>query len=421
VNSQKIVSLPKDDEVFEGAVFVVRILREHGFEAFVVGGAVRDMLMGIGPSEFDIATSATPDDVRRLFRHVVPVGVKYGVVKVRLKRMDEWLEYEVATFRRDLRYLDGRRPEGVVFAGIEEDVRRRDFTVNGLVLDPETGEVFDLVGGLADIQNKIIRAIGSPLERFEEDKLRPLRAIRFACKLGFGIEEGLMEALKACAHKVEVVSKERVRDEIGKVLLSGRADLGLRLMRETGLLPYCLEWFWRMASDKVEETARALKEVSGGQEVVLWASLLFHLGSKGALEEMLGLRHPKKVAQAVSEIVGCAHKAKGLPFRDVAKEKRLIRKVWAKNGVIVLKAYLKVRGESLAPVEYAEQKLAKWQEEDLFPQRLVTGEDALEAGIRPGKDVGKTLRLVEDEILRGKIRAREEALGLLKELARKAR
>jgi len=430
VSSQKIVRLPKEDGVFSGALFIVRKLKEQGFDAFIVGGAVRDIVMGTVPSEYDIATSATPHDVQRLFRHVVPVGIKYGVVKVRLRRNGRWLEYEVATFRRDLRYLDGRRPEGVVFAGIEEDVLRRDFTVNGLVLDPESGVVLDMVGGLEDIENKVIRAIGSPLERFEEDKLRPLRAIRFACKLGFGIDDSLMDALKACAHEVACVSKERVRDELRKMLLSARGDVGLRLMHETGLLPYCLERFEGMGSHEIEETARALSEVSRmgiegkkkaeHNEIVLWATLLFCLGSKGALEQMIGLKHPNKMSSAVAEAVACAYKAKALPFGDIAKEKRLLRHEHAPNGVVVLKAFLKVRGEPLTPAEYAERRLGEWRKEDLFPQRLVTGEDALKAGIRPGKAVGHALRLVEDEVLRGNIRDREGALRFIEEIAKKA-
>lgn len=428
MSPQKVVSLPEHDEVYKGAVFIVRRIRQHGFEAYVVGGAVRDLLMGYTPTEYDIATSATPDDVMRLFKHVVPVGLKYGVVRVRLKRNQRFLEYEVATFRKDLDYLDGRRPEAVVFAGLEEDVLRRDFTVNGLVLDPLSGEVFDFVGGLEDLERGVIRSIGSPFERFEEDKLRPLRAIRFACKLDFKIDERLMDALKACAHKVAVVSKERVRDEIGKVLLSGRGDMGLRLMHEVGLLPYCLEWVGKLNSDKIEETAKALREVSqieeqtikegASREIVLWATLLFYLGNKNALAEMLGLKHPKNFSQAVAEAVECAYMAGGLPFGDIAKEKRLLRRPHAREGVVVLKAYLKVRGESLAPVVYAEERLKEWGPKDLFPEKLVTGLDVTNAGIKPGKEVGEALRLVEDEILRGRLKHREDALRFLEDLAK---
>jgi poly(A) polymerase len=214
------------------AADIVLRLQEAGYEAFFVGGCVRDFLRGVEPGDYDIVTSAPPEDVQKLFPHTVPVGVKFGVVLV----IEGGRRYEVATCRTEDGYSDGRRPSHVQFATAREDVLRRDFTVNGLLLDPLTGYVFDLVGGAMDITRRLIRTIGDPEQRFAEDRLRMLRAVRFAASLEFSIDPATFAAVRRHAATIGRISAERIRDELNKILTSKGARRGLELLDESGLL-----------------------------------------------------------------------------------------------------------------------------------------------------------------------------------------
>ncbi|MFO7569312.1 MAG: polynucleotide adenylyltransferase, partial [Smithellaceae bacterium] len=210
---------------------IIGLLRQKGFEAFLVGGCVRDFIRGELPEDYDIVTSATPDQVIDLFERTVPVGAKFGVVMV----ISDGHPFEVATFRSDDVYEDGRRPTRVHYASVKEDVLRRDFTVNGLLMDPVTGDIIDYVGGRDDIQRKILRTIGDPVLRFNEDHLRMLRAIRFAANLEFSLDEATKKAVTANASQIAIVSAERIQEELGKILTRGGARRGLELLAETGL------------------------------------------------------------------------------------------------------------------------------------------------------------------------------------------
>ena len=223
----------------ETATEVVRALREAGHEAYLVGGCVRDLLMGAEPGDYDISTSARPLEVRGLFEKTVPVGEAFGVVLV----LEGGYTFEVATFRTEGPYEDGRHPSRVEFATAEEDVLRRDFTVNGLLLDPldpASGNVIDHVGGREDIRRKLIRTIGDPDARFAEDHLRMLRAVRFAANLGFEVEPATLQAVRRHAPLVGRTSAERVREELTKLLTRGGARRGMQLLAETGLLQQVL-------------------------------------------------------------------------------------------------------------------------------------------------------------------------------------
>src|SRR5215471_4653414 len=198
----------------DSAIAIIQELRRHGHEAYLVGGCVRDMVMNIEPADYDIATSARPEQIMEIFPRTEPVGAQFGVVLV----IHGGHPFEVATFRSDQAYIDGRRPTGVVFTDAKEDVLRRDFTINGLLYDPITGEVIDYVNGQADIHAKLVRAIGDPKARFEEDKLRILRAVRFGARLGYEIEAGTWKAVCAMAPKIHQVSSERVREELARIL-----------------------------------------------------------------------------------------------------------------------------------------------------------------------------------------------------------
>jgi poly(A) polymerase len=218
------------------ALAIVRRLHSAGFLAFWVGGCVRDFLLGREPGDYDIVTSALPEQIEQLFKRTIPVGRKFGVMVV----VESGRQFQVATFRAEADYQDGRHPERVAFGDAEADARRRDFTVNGLFYDPVRKQLHDWVGGEADLRARIIRTIGAPVERFAEDHLRLLRAVRFAVQLDFGIEAGTFAALKANAAKIKTISAERVREELVKLFRPPHAPRGLDLLRESGLLEQVL-------------------------------------------------------------------------------------------------------------------------------------------------------------------------------------
>jgi poly(A) polymerase len=230
------MSAPPAKSSRDCALDIVRRLRRAGFPAFWVGGCVRDYLLGRKPGDYDIVTSALPEEVEQLFKRTVPVGRKFGVMVV----IESGRQFQVATFRAEADYQDGRHPERVAFGDAEADARRRDFTVNGLFYDPVRSELLDWVGGEADLRSKIIRTIGSPVERFAEDHLRLLRAVRFAAQLDFSIEAATFDALKANAAKIKTISAERVREELVKLFRPPHAPRGLDLLRQSGLLEQVL-------------------------------------------------------------------------------------------------------------------------------------------------------------------------------------
>ena len=218
------------------ATEIVQKLQQSGFAAFWVGGCVRDFLLGREPQDFDIATDAKPEQVEKLFGKTIPVGKKFGVIIV----VENGIQFQVATFRAEADYQDGRRPEKIEDANAEADAARRDFTVNGLFYDPLTQKTHDWVGGENDLRAKIIRTIGKPEERFGEDHLRMLRAVRFAAQLNFEIEPGTFAAIKLLTQKIQAISAERIRDELLKLFRPPHAARGLVLLRDSGLLPFVL-------------------------------------------------------------------------------------------------------------------------------------------------------------------------------------
>jgi len=212
---------------------VIKKFRRAGFECYLIGGSVRDLILGNDIYDYDFATDARPEEIVKLFRKTIPTGIKHGTVSV---LVDEW-QFEITTYRSDGRYFDGRHPESVSFSkNLRVDVDRRDFTINGLAYDPESGELIDYVNGVRDIRDKIIRTIGDPVMRFTEDGLRPIRACRFASKLNFIIEENTLRAMSETLDVVRNVSRERIRDEFLKILETEKPSVGIEYLRETGLL-----------------------------------------------------------------------------------------------------------------------------------------------------------------------------------------
>ncbi|HZD40468.1 MAG TPA: CCA tRNA nucleotidyltransferase, partial [Terriglobales bacterium] len=275
------------------AIAIVKRLREEGYESYFAGGCVRDLLLNKTPQDFDITTSAKPVEIQRLFPRTVPVGAQFGVILVILDDHP----FEVATFRVDGPYIDGRRPSHVRYANLEEDILRRDFTINGMVYDPLDDRLIDLVGGRADIEHQCIRAIGDPCKRFEEDRLRMVRAVRFAASLGFDIDAATFAAIQDLAATVTQISWERIGEEMTRILVEGGARRGFELLDASGLLEVVLPEIHAMKGveqspdhhpegDVFTHTLLILAQLRRPTETLAYGSLLHDVGKPVCLRRM---------------------------------------------------------------------------------------------------------------------------------------
>jgi len=426
----------------DDAAAVVRRLREAGHEAFWVGGCVRDLIRGVTPTDFDIVTSARPEEVQALFPRTIAVGARFGVIVVRGGDS----HYEVATFRTEADYDDGRRPSRVTFATAEEDVRRRDFTVNGLLMDPETGRIVDYVEGRLDIERRLIRTIGDPGERFAEDHLRMLRAVRFAATLDFTIEEATFAAIRRQAAAIRRISAERIRDELGRILVGGRARRGMELLAESGLIAEILPEVaalrgvdqppvFHPEGDVWEHTLRMLDLLTAGADPRLaWGGLLHDVGkAETRFEDAAGVhfyghvRRGEEIAAALlsrlrfsreeTETV-CALVRGHMLFMNVREMRpnRLKRFLRMPDFSLHLELHrLDCLGSHglLDNYEFCRERLKAYSEEDLRPPPLMTGEDLIGMGYTPGPLFKEILRAVEDAQLGGETATPEEARCLV--------
>lgn len=389
------------------ALWVVERLREAGHEALFAGGCVRDMLLGSEPADHDVATSATPEQVAELFPRVLLVGAKFGVAVV-LRRGDA---VEVATFRNDLSYSDGRRPDDVRFSTPREDAERRDFTINGMFYDPLSDEVIDYVGGRADIERQVIRTIGDPDQRLAEDYLRMLRAVRFATRLGFAIDPETAEAIKARAERISAISGERVCDELTKMLSSARADEAVKALAQLGLAQVILadlfadETLWSRAMTRLEGAAAnhdpvaALAAVLCELPVRTIRKLTRHWGAANELRDALCFlaRHVNDWSRA-GRMPLC-------DFKRLLAEANFSRlaDLWAlqerlDTGEQSLTQTARARADGIDPGQVA-------------PPPLVTGQDLLAMGMSPGPQFGRVLKTLYDAQLDERLVSREAALA----------
>ena len=427
---------------------IVKRLKSAGFKAYFVGGCVRDFIRGKIPGDYDIATSALPEQIIALFDHTVGVGKKFGVVVV----VEENFNYEVATFRSDDIYQNGRRPKIIHFSTEREDVLRRDFTINGLLMDPETGEVTDYIDGRSDINNGIIRTIGDPRIRFSEDYLRMLRAIRFAANLDYKIEEHTKQAIKDNSFRIKQISAERIQEEITKILRRPGARYGLELMAETGMLHQLLPEIEKLKGvnqpprfhpegDVWEHTLTMLELLPFGENgeanfALAWAVLLHDMGKAFTrTEDEKGVHfygHVQKGEQIAEEVMKRLRFSRTqretiinlihyhMVFMNVQKMRpgRLKRFLRMPNFDLHLDLH---RLDCLAShgmldnYEFCREQLRKLDTLDLHPQRLITGHDLIALGYRPGKNMGRILQKIENEQLEGKIKTTKEALAFVKE------
>ncbi|MDO9230355.1 MAG: CCA tRNA nucleotidyltransferase [Syntrophales bacterium] len=430
----------------DAAAEIVRRLREAGHEAFWVGGCVRDLIRGAAPEDYDIVTSARPEDVRGLFPRTIPVGERFGICLV----VEGGAPYEVATFRTEADYDDGRRPSRIAFATAEEDVRRRDFTINGLLMDPETGRIIDHVGGLRDIEQRIIRTIGDPEERFAEDHLRMLRAIRFAATLGFSIEPMTFAAVRGRAAMIMRISAERIRDELSRLLTGGAARHGLELLSASGLLVEIIPEIHALQGveqppvfhpegDVWEHTLRMvalLPRPDGMADPRLaWAVLLHDVGKAFTRSEDAAGTHFYGHVQRGEEIAAAILRRLRFSREEMEtilalirghmlfinvremRPNRLKRLLRTPDFALHLELHrLDCLGSHglLDHYAFCKQKLGEYPEEELRPPRLLTGLDLIGMGFAPGPVFKEILRAVEDAQLGGEIAEAAEARDLVR-------
>ncbi len=419
------------------------ILRANGHQAYLVGGCVRDLLLGREPADYDVSTDATPPRIEDLFPGSLTVGAQFGVVVV--PRDDAHVE--VATFRSDIGYSDGRHPDRVVFSKTpQEDVRRRDFTINGLLMDPATGEVLDYVGGRNDLKARIIRTIGEPFLRFTEDKLRLARAVRFAARFGYTIEPLTFTAVQQLAPQVLQVSAERLRDELTKILTEGAARRGFELLDETGLLAVMLPEVARMQGvpqppeyhpegDVWIHTRMLLEKLPAGCSPTLaWGALLHdigkpptfrpasqtgdrirfdghdEIGAKMAEEICRRLRFSKEETGQIISLVASHMRFKDAMQMKPATLKRFVRLPLFDEHLELHRIDCLSSHGSLGNWEYVLHFLAETPPEQVRPTRLLTGEDLQLIGFQPGPAFKVILHALEDAQLDGRITTKDDAV-----------
>ena len=427
----------------EQALFVVRRLKEEGYEAYFAGGCVRDGLLGKTPKDYDVATNARPEAVQKIFPKTIPVGTQFGVVLVVL----EGETFEVATFRFDGPYLDGRHPSHVRFGTLEEDVKRRDFTINGMMVDPLSDRVIDLVGGREDLARGLLRAIGEPNHRFEEDRLRMIRAVRLAAGMDFTIEESTFHALQELAPSITSVAWERIGDEITRLLMEGGARKGFELLDRTGLLEVVLPEVATMKG--VEQTPDFHPEGD------VWAHTLTLLGHLRQPTETLAygcllhdIAKPVCINRNAARVTFYGHTEKGAEMAvEILKRLKRSRAVWERVAYLVknhlrhtqapnmrlstLKRFLAEEGieelleltridalssnGDLRHYNFCMQKLEELAQEEIRPAPLLTGADLIGMGLSPGPLFGEILKRIEEGQLEGDLKTKEQAEAWVRE------
>ena len=436
------------------ALQVVQTLRDAGYKAYFAGGCVRDLLLGRKAKDFDVATNALPDAVLQMFPRTFAVGAHFGVVLVASDRDGTEVLTEVATFRNDGAYSDGRHPDEVRFSqSAEEDVQRRDFTINGMLLDPLSDDpgtaVLDFVGGRADLAAGLVRAIGDPSRRFAEDKLRMLRAIRFAARFEFAIDTATFAAMQKLAKQIDRVSRERIREELTKMLTEGHARTAFLLLDQSGLLAELLPEIAKMKGvaqppeyhpegDVWVHTLLLLEKLEAGCSPTLaWGTLLHDVGKPPTYREapdrirfdghaevgtrmaeaiLKRLRFPNDESQQVLLLV-----ANHMRFGDVMKMKdstlkRFFRLPAFEEHLALHRMDCLSSHGSLQLYDYARDRYEHMPEEQVRPVLLVTGKDLIAEGYQPGPRFKDMLAAAEDAQLEGAIHSRDEGIGLLKQL-----
>ncbi len=446
------------------AISIIRTLREHGHKAYLVGGCVRDLLLGREPADYDVATDATPEEVMRIFPETYAVGAQFGVVLVPLPEDGDVAinvtcrdvtcyvspkanVVEVATFRSDIGYSDGRHPDQVRFSNDpREDVERRDFTINGLLLDPVTNEVLDFVGGRKDLEAGIIRSIGDPERRFAEDKLRMLRAVRFAARFGYTVEPGTFQAIQKTASQIDQVSRERVRDELSRMLIEGHARQAFLLLDESGLLREVLPEIEAMKGvdqppqfhpegDVFIHTLLLLERLPHPCPITLaWGALLHDVGKPATFRVApdrirfdghvdVGVKIAEEICHRLrfsnddtEQILALVDNHMRFAHVQQMKEstfKRFVRMPRFDEHLQLHRMDCEASHGNLTSYNFTREKMASMPPAAMRPVPLITGDDLIAVGYRPGPQFKKILAAVEDGQLEGRLQTKNEAIAFV--------
>ena len=423
-------------------------LRRNGYQALLVGGCVRDLLLGREPADYDLTTDATPEQVASLFPESVSVGAQFGVILI----PRDGLKVEVATFRSDVGHSDGRHPDRVVYANTpQEDVRRRDFTINGLLMPHDTGEVLDFVGGRADLEAKVIRAIGEPDRRFAEDKLRMMRAVRFAARFGFEIEAATFRAVRRHVEEIHQISPERLREELTKLLTEGAAKRAFELLEETWLLERVLPEIGAMKGvqqpseyhpegDVWIHTLMMLEGLPAGTAPTLaWGVLLHDVGKPPTFQSAaetgdrirfnnhvgVGVRMAEAICrrlrfsnedtEQILALVDNHMKFGAVEEMRTSTLKKFVRLPRFEEHLALHRLDCLASHGHLDSYEFVRRFLAETPPERVRPERLLTGDDLQDMGFRPGPLFSKILEALEDAQLEGEVKTRAEAETFVQE------
>jgi poly(A) polymerase len=429
---------------------IVGELRRTGHQAYLVGGCVRDLLLGREPADFDVATDATPEEVIAVFPETYAVGAQFGVVLVPLRddvAGNKSVVVEVATFRSDIGYSDGRHPDQVRFSkDPSEDVRRRDFTINGLLFDPVSDEVLDFVGGRKDLEGEIIRTIGDPEQRFAEDKLRMLRAVRFAARFDYTIEPRTFAAIRKLAPQIHQVSRERLRDELTKILTEGHARPAFLLLDQTGLLHELLPEVEAMKGvaqppdfhpegDVFVHTLLLLEKLPRPCSPTLaWGALLHDVGKPPTFRVApdrirfdehveVGVRMAEEICRRLrfanedtKQILALVDNH--MRFADVQRMKdstfkKFVRMPRFAEHLELHRIDCQASHDDLSLYRYTREKMAAMTPETIRPAPLITGDDLIAAGYQPGPRFKEILSAVEDGQLEGRLQTKDQAMKLV--------
>jgi poly(A) polymerase len=424
---------------------IVERLQTAGFTALYAGGCVRDLLRGHEPHDYDIATDAKPAEIERLFRRTIAVGAQFGVICV----VEDGVEFQVASFRADGVYLDGRHPQSVTFSTPRQDAERRDFTVNGMFFDPVREELIDYIGGQNDLRNKLLRAIGDPAARFREDRLRILRAVRFGATLDLEIDAATWRAVKENASTITEVSAERIRDELVKLFLSPQRLRGFDLLDESGLLRILLPEVAQLKGceqppqfhpegDVFVHTRRMLELLPPDVSVPLVFSVLFHdigkpatysfdpveqrirfsghdkLGAAMTAEIMTRLRFSNREIEATVEAVDQHMVFKDVQRMRVAKLKRFMSRTHFDDELELHRVDCASSHGALDNYDFLQAKRAEFAAEPLIPPPLINGRDLLALGLQPGPLFKQILEAVQSHQLEGTLRTHDDALAFVR-------
>ncbi len=417
-------------------------LKSHGHEAVLVGGCVRDYLLGKEPKDWDIATSALPDEVERIFSRSLPIGKSFGVITV----LHGGESFEIATFRSDGEYTDGRRPESVQYASMEADASRRDLTINGLFFDVINGTIVDFVGGEKDLKSGIIRFIGNAKDRIMEDHLRILRALRFSIKYGFTIEPETLQIIQDHAHLLTNISSERIREELVKILDCKKYRQALELLYGSGVLQYILPSIaalkgceqnpeWHSEGDVWEHSIIAMEHLpSDATTEMIWATLFHDVGkpltseiidgkivSHGhekageelARQVLIDLKFPTVFIDEVTFAVGNHMRIKLAKEMKKSKIKKILSHEYGNTLLVVSYADSAFRKEYLDWYEHIQENIETWKAEGLAPEPYIRGADLINLGIKPGPLFKQILDGIYERQLECEFNCKEDALKYL--------